>query len=66
LQFSEERHKGDVDITQLLANFSPLPLPVIGGHCGLDAEAASAGGGKSPEELELAVRQIVSRAISSD
>jgi type I restriction enzyme R subunit len=26
----------------------------------------SEGGGKSPEELELAVRQIVSRAISSD
>jgi type I restriction enzyme R subunit len=30
------------------------------------AKSISEGGGKSPEELELAVRQIVSRAISSD
>ena len=30
------------------------------------AKNISEGGGKSPEELELAVRQIVSRAISSD
>jgi hypothetical protein len=30
------------------------------------AMSISEGGGKSPEELELAVRQIVSRAISSD
>ena len=30
------------------------------------AKSITDGGGKSPEELELAVRQIVSRAISSD
>jgi type I restriction enzyme R subunit len=30
------------------------------------AKSISEGGGKSPEELDLAVRQIVSRAISSD
>jgi type I restriction enzyme R subunit len=30
------------------------------------AKSISEGGGKSPEELEMAVRQIVSRAISSD
>jgi type I restriction enzyme R subunit len=30
------------------------------------AKSITEGGGKSPEELELAVRQIVSRAISSD
>ena len=30
------------------------------------AKRISEGGEKSPEELELAVRQIVSRAISSD
>ena len=30
------------------------------------ARSISEGGGKSPEELELAVRQIVSRTISSD
>jgi type I restriction enzyme R subunit len=30
------------------------------------AKSISEVGGKSPEELELAVRQIVSRAISSD
>jgi hypothetical protein len=30
------------------------------------AKSISEGGGKSPEELELAVRQIVSRAILSD
>jgi tetratricopeptide (TPR) repeat protein len=33
--------KEENDILRLLANFSPLPLPVIGGHCGLDAQAAS-------------------------
>ena len=32
----------------------------------VQAKSISEGGGKSPEELELAVRQIVSRAISSD
>jgi len=36
--------------------------PVLAGL----AKSISEGGGKSPEELELAVRQIVSRAISSD
>jgi hypothetical protein len=30
------------------------------------AKSISEGGGKSPEELEMAVRQIVSRAISLD
>jgi type I restriction enzyme R subunit len=30
------------------------------------AKSITAGGGKSPEELDLAVRRIVSRAISSD
>jgi tetratricopeptide (TPR) repeat protein len=33
--------KEENDILRLLANFSPLPLPVIGGYCGLDAEATS-------------------------
>ena len=33
--------KEENEMLRLLANFSPLPLPVIGGHCGLDAEATS-------------------------
>ncbi|MEO7932357.1 MAG: TIR domain-containing protein [Chthoniobacterales bacterium] len=33
--------KQENELLRLLANFSPLPLPVIGGHCGLDAEAVS-------------------------
>lgn len=33
--------KEENEALRLLANFSPLPLPVIGGHCGLDAEATS-------------------------
>lgn len=33
--------KQENELLRLLANFSPLPLPVIGGHCGIDAEVAS-------------------------
>jgi tetratricopeptide (TPR) repeat protein len=33
--------KGENEVLRLLANFSPLPLPVIGDHCGLDAVASS-------------------------
>lgn len=29
------------EVLRLLANFSPLPLSVVGGHCGLNAEASS-------------------------
>ena len=33
--------KEENEVLRILANFSPLPLPVGGGHCGLDAKAAS-------------------------
>lgn len=33
--------KQEMQVLRLLANFSPLPLSVIGGHCGLDAQVAS-------------------------
>ena len=37
-----------------------------GSPCGAGEDLDGGDGRKSPEELELAVRQIVSRAISSD